>query len=313
MSFASSLLLVVAAPAANGPDVAAYRTLVEQDLRLTAVGYRLAAANVAFCGRKERNPGWVIHDVAQYQDMRTAFSAFAFTAPVSVAAVVNGGPADHAGVAAGDGLEAIGEESLDWGDNAKGQPTYERVMIVKNLLRQQLTGAETLSLDLNRNQKVIRKVVKPAPVCASDFQVDTKNGVDAGANGEVVRVTYGMMGYVADDDELAAVVAHEFAHNILGHRARLATVKRGKIKAILATEIEADRLSVWLMANAGYDPAAALRFTERYGRKYGLGVFSDGTHLRWKNRVKVMNAEIDLMARTGKQGGMLPPPLLTSK
>ncbi len=311
MSLFASLLLAVAAP--GGPDVTAYRALIEQDLRLATIGYRLASSNAPFCARKERTPGWVIHDVAQYHDMRTAFAAFAFAAPVSVAAVVKGGAADVAGIAAGDGLEAVGEESLDWGDEAEGKPTYERVMIVKNLVRQQLQRSDTLSLHVTDSRKSVRKLVKPALVCASDFQVDTKNGVDAGANGDVVRVTVGLMAYAADDNELAAVVAHEFAHNILGHRARLDATKRGKGKAVLATEIEADRLSVWLMANAGYDVQAALRFTERYGRKYGLGIFSDGTHLRWKNRVKVMQAEIDLMARTLRQNGKLLPPLLASK
>jgi beta-barrel assembly-enhancing protease len=313
VSFIASLLLAVADPAAGGPEVAGYRALIEQDLRLATIGYRLASANAAFCPRKGRDPGWVIHDVAQYQDMRAAFAAFAFAAPVSVAAVVKGGPADIAGVAAGDGLEAIGSKPLDWGDEAEGQPTYERVMIVKNLVRRQLDRSDSLPLNVIESRKSVRKLIKPALVCASDFHVDTKNGVDAGASGEVVRVTAGMMQFVADDTELAAVVAHEFAHNILGHRARLDAVKRGKTKAVLATEIEADRLSVWLMGNAGYDPAAALRFAERYGRKYGLGIFSDGTHLRWKNRVKLMQAEIDLMARTQKQDGKLLPPLLASK
>ena len=147
------------------------------------------------------------------------------------------------------------------------------------------------------------------PACASDFWVDTKAKLDAGADGERVRVTSGLLLFADTDNELAAAVAHELSHNLLGHRERLNAVKR-RTSEILATEIEADRLSVWLMANAGYEPAAALRFAERYGRKTGLGIFSEGTHLRWKNRVKVMQAEIDLMQKTLKQDGLLPPPLL---
>jgi beta-barrel assembly-enhancing protease len=114
--------------------------------------------------------------------------------------------------------------------------------------------------------------------------------------------------FAGDDQELAAAVAHELAHNLLDHRQQLKTKRR--TKSTLVTEIEADRLSVWLMANAGYDPNAALRFAERYGRKTGLGIFSDGTHFRWQKRVKVMQAEIDLMQKAEKQERLLPPPLL---
>ena len=77
--------------------------------------------------------------------------------------------------------------------------------------------------------------------------------------------------------------------------------------------IEADRLSVWLMANARYDPKAALTFWQRYGRQYGQGIFTEGTHLRWQKRVAIMQAEIDLMAKTERKDGLLPPPLLVVK
>ena len=303
-----SAVSVDAAP--DAAEISAYRALIAQDLRLATTGYRLAFANRAFCAKKERNPGWVIHDVAQYSDMELAFAAFAFEEPVAVAAVVPSGPAALAGVNPGDGLAAIGEESLDLPDEAKEQPTYKRVMVVKALASRSLAASGQLPLTLLRNQQSIAITLEPPLVCASDFQVDTNNKLDAGANGSIVRVTSAMMGYVADDGELAAVVAHELAHNLLSHRQRLSGVKRRKMQAVLATEIEADRLSVWLMANAGYDPTASLRFWERYGKQHGLGIFTEGTHLRWKKRVAIMQAEIDVILRTEKTEGLLPPPLL---
>lgn len=294
-------------------DIAAYRALIAQDLRLATTGYRLAFSNRTFCKKQERNPGWVIHDVAQYSDTELAFAAFAFEEPVAIAAVVPSGPAALAGLASGDALTAIGDERLDFSDEAEGQPTYRRVMAVKALASESLAASGNLTLILLRNGQRFSKMLEPPLVCASDFQVDTNSKLDAGANGSIVRVTSAMMGYVATDDELAAVVAHEMAHNLLAHRQKLSSVKRGKIKAVLATEIEADRLSVWLMTNAGYDPTASLRFWERYGKQYGLGIFTEGTHLRWKRRVAIMQGEIDLMAKTDKVDGNLLPPLLVGK
>jgi beta-barrel assembly-enhancing protease len=301
-------MLATASATASAPDISAYRTLVEQDARLATIGYRLASANTPFCGRKVRNPGMVLHDFAQYPDRKTAVAAFAFPEPIAVAAVVSKGPADSVGIQAGDGIVAIGENSINMTDDAVQGPSYQRIADAKDRLAKSLVLSDDVKLRLVRGTTPKIVTLTPPLVCASDFWVDTRNKLDAGADGDQVRVTTGLMLFAPNDDELAAAVAHELSHNILGHRERLKT-KRGT-KAVLATEIEADRLSVWLMANAGYDPNAALRFAERYGRKTGLGIFSDGTHLRWKNRVRVMQAEIDLMQKTEKQNGLSPPPLL---
>jgi beta-barrel assembly-enhancing protease len=309
----ASLWLAIAAPVASAPDIAAYHALVEQDLRLANIGYRLATANAPFCQQKARSPGWVLHDEQQYPDRNVAAAAFQFRQPISIAAMVAGGPADKAGMRSGDGLISINGDVWVWHDSSQSRASGRRLDAVQDDVDRQLAddGAVVITADTRAGIRVFK--LDPPAVCASRFWVDVRDRLDAGADGTKVRVTLGLMVFAPDDNELAAAVAHEFAHNILGHRAGLAGVKRGRTRAILATEIEADRLSVWLMANAGYDPAAALRFAERYGRKEGHGILSDGTHLRWKNRVKTMQAEIDLMARTQRREGRLPPPLLPVK
>jgi len=305
------LLFGAAAPATAAADqVTAYRALVQQDLRLANIGYRLALANAPYCERRERNPGWVIHDEQQYPDREVARAAFVFRAPVAVSALVPGGPADAMGVKAGDGVVGLNDGVFSIHTEVQHKPSAERMETIEKALRAAMAanGRIRLTLETAEGQKQI--TLEPPAICASRFWVDARSKLDAGADGDGVRVTDGLMAFTASDDaELAAVVAHELSHNLLGHRERLNAAKR-RTSEILATEIEADRLSVWLMANAGYNPNAALRFAERYGRKTGLGIFSDGTHLRWKNRVKVMRGEIDLMQNAQKQNGLLPPPLL---
>jgi beta-barrel assembly-enhancing protease len=294
----------------NASEIATYRALVAQDLRLASVGYQLAAANAPYCKARSHNPGLVLHDVAQYPDRATAIAAFSFPEPVSVAAVVKDGPADRAGVKTGDGLAAIGGKDLDIKIKEKKQPTYARLAKVKDILENALRSLGGAVLTLNRGSGKVTAEVVPSSICASEFWVDSKTALDAGADGSGVRVTAAMMDYIADDSELAAVVAHELAHNLLGHRARLSRLGEGKSRATLKTEIEADRLSVWLMRNAGYDPHAAIRFWQRYGPKTSMGIFSDATHLRWANRIELLEAEIEKMAQSGKRDGPLPPPLL---
>ena len=314
-------LEVAAHAAPNPPDAAAYRALVEQDLRLASVGYRLASANAPYCDRKERNPGWVIHDVAQYPDQAVARAAFGFQTPIEIAAIVKDGPADRADAKAGDGFVSVNNATLDWPAMPVGKTGYERIAKFKQTLAEKLAANPSLAVKFSRKGADVNLMLAAPLICVSEFQIDTADGLDAGADGQIVRITYSMMRYATDDAELAAVVAHELSHNLLRHREKLNAkrVDRGlgrlfgkSRKAILATEIEADRLSVWLMRNAGYDPKAALTFWGRYGRQYGQGIFTEGTHLRWQKRVALMQAEIDLMTNTGKQNRLLPPPLLVN-
>ena len=176
------------------------------------------------------------------------------------------------------------------------------------------------------------KDVKPLPTCATSYQIRIEDGLDAGADGRMVSVNLPLVQYAldngeadqdsalpADDGQLAAVVAHELAHNILRHRERLdaAGVDRGigrlfgkSAGRIKATEEEADRLSVWLMLNAGYDPEDAVRFWTRFGKEHGLGIFSDSTHYRWKNRVRQLREEMAAAMAADRRNGVLVPPIL---
>ena len=314
MKWAAGILLMAAwitpSYAAAPADVAAYHALAQQDLRLATIGYRLAKANAPFCDRKTISPGWVLHDEAQYPDKGLAKTAFAFRSPVAIASVVPGGEAARLGLQPGDGIAAIDGIDVTGPIAVKKGRATARVEKIQTLLMDAFakSGSAVVSMKMAAGPKDVK--LQPPAVCASVFWVDTKTKLDAGADGVSVRVTEGMMAFAAADDaELAAVVAHEMAHNLLRHRDRLVATGGAK-KEILATELEADRLSVWLMQNAGYDPAAAVRFIERFGRKTSLGIFSDATHSRWGNRQMLMQAEIASMKQVDAQNGLRSPPLL---
>jgi hypothetical protein len=101
-------------------------------------------------------------------------------------------------------------------------------------------------------------------------------------------------GFDWPEDEFAAAVAHELAHNLLRHRAWLDL--RGRSRAnIRLTEDEADRLVPWLMVNAGYDPGAAVRFLRRWGPGHDGGLFRKRTHSGWDERAAAIAAESPLI------------------
>ena len=304
------ILALTAAPAIAAPKaetVAAYRAIAAQDARLATVGYRLANANAVYCSHKLGfNPGWALHDIAQYPDAEAAKAAFGFAQPVEVAFVVAGGDAETQGVEAGDGLIRIGNR--DVASFAQSKPLgAQRLDAVRVFLNDLWRPSNLAPLRVERGGQTRELLFQLNPVCASHFWVDASNKIEAGADGDQVRVTSALIDFVASDDELAAVAAHELAHNLLGHPPGSAETR--KSKSITATELEADRLSMWLMTNAGYDPQAAVRFWQRCGPKSCVGLFR---YPGWKKRVAGIKAEIELIAKTPEQNGRRDPPLLAA-
>ncbi|MEQ1538507.1 MAG: M48 family metalloprotease [Sphingorhabdus sp.] len=304
------LFALLATPAFAAPKaetVAAYRAIAAQDARLATVGYRLATTNAPFCGhRLGFNPGWVLHDIAQYPDADAARAAFAFAQPVEVAFVVKGGEAEKQGVQANDGVMRIGNRDLASFAQKQSLST-ERIDAVRTFL-DDLWGPNHLApLRVQRGTETRELLFQLAPVCASHFWVDANGKIDAGADGERVRVTSALIDFVKNDDELAAVAAHELAHNLLGHPADMAKARKGK--SVAAMELDADRLSVWLLSNAGYDPQAPLAFWQRCGPKSCAGLFRNPG---WKKRVAAIKAEIDLMVKTPAKNDRRDPPLLSA-
>lgn len=310
MRYWAIIFAMIASSAIGSPNaetVAAYRAIAAQDARLATVGHRLADANAPFCSHNMGyNPGWVLHDIAQYPDAEAAKAAFGFDQPVEVAFVVAGGDAEMQGVKAGDGLVRIGNRDIaSFAQSAK--LGAERLDAVRMFLND-LWGPNYLApLRVKRGTETRELLFELGPVCASHFWVDASNKIEAGADGNQVRVTSALIDFVASDDELAVVAAHELAHNLLGHPKGSATTR--KAKSITATELEADRLSMWLLTNAGYNTQAAVQFWQRCGPKSCVGLFR---YPSWKKRVASIKSEIELIAKTPTQNGRRDPPLLSA-
>lgn len=305
MRFALLMIMILfAAPAAAetlDEKVAGLELIRAGDLRVAAVGEKLAIANAPVCQRTEYRTGLLLHDIRQYSaDLREAArKTFVFSRDIAVEGVVPGSPAERAGISANAGLVEIDNDPVD-GIDATGKDVFARMGVVLDRLEASLAdGSVTVGTEQGGALRTAN--ITGVPGCASRFQLVLDGQVNAGADGQYVQIDGRMVDFVESDTELAAVLAHELAHNMLEHRKRLnaAGVDRGMLGGlgksgalIRATEIEADRLSLYLMANAGYDPALAIGFWDRLGAKTGYGIFSDGTHLRRQPRVAMLKQEL---------------------
>lgn len=323
--FASPLYAQEVPAAGFDPDtILALKGLQLLDHRMNAIGYRLVDASTPYCTDRTAQAGLLLHAIDQYPDQAIARYALGFDGPVAVNAVAPDSPGAAAGLLPGDDILTINgvkvqDIPLDDPAVASQASEYRRIAAVTNRLEQALAEG-SVTLDILRGGEQIQAMVESRLACPSRFQIEVSDDRGASADGTIVSVTSRMAEYFLSDDEFAAVVAHELAHNLLKHRDRLdaQSVNRGffgqlgkSAGRIKAAEIEADRLSVWLMANAGYDPQAAIRFWTRYGKEYGKGIFSASTHYRWKKRVTLFEEELAKMAERKPLDGKYAPPLLT--
>ena len=302
--------------AASVPD-AGLATLQAADARLANVAWRLQTANVALCRDVAPLPGFTVQALTQYpvsERPRVARALGLDTRP-AVAAVAPDGAAARAGILPGDALVSI--DGVAAPATQGRRKAYDQAGATEDAIEAALAD-RSAALTLERAGVVREVMLAGDRGCASRVQLVPEGDLNARADGRYVQITGKMYDFAQSDDELATIVAHELAHNILAHRAALdaAGVSRGLFKgmgrsgeAFRRTEYEADRLGIWLMARAGFDERAAPGFWRRLGERTGLGIFSAGTHPRWRDRIARVDAAVaQVQAQRVAGAPLLPPP-----
>ena len=296
-----SVALAVPAHAAANEDRSrselglAVEALQLDDTRLQTVGWRLATANAAFCTSARPAVGLLLQDVMNYNNPGSIRTTLGIAGDLAVQAVAQDSPAARAGLRPNDAVLAIGPWSMaDLPSVSAGD--YTRLKTVHDRIHATLRDEGKVRLRVKRGNDEAREVeLVGVPACPGRFELRTQGGK---AQADGTRVLIGRRfgatkrpSDVLEESEFAAVVAHEFAHNLLGHSDWLDREGRGWGN-VRRTEREADRLSVWLLANAGYDPAGAVRLMSGWGRRNDLGILRLPTHEGWDDRAASMESEI---------------------
>lgn len=259
---------------------------------LFRTGYRLATANAPFCDRTTRVTGFLLHDASAYANPEFVRKELGLTGDIGVQSIAPGSPAQAAGIRQNDALTHLaGKEFVKHG--LPKDPKWKRLSDARAELETALQSGP-VDLTLSDRNGVSRTVsIHSVVACASQFEL-VQTSRTAAADGSRVLIGQDFPGFTYSDDEFAAAIAHELAHNILAHRATLAAIGRRQSN-IRLSERDADRLMPYLLQNAGYDPNAAVRFMSKWGPRHGGGILRKRTHDGWDERVDAIQAELDII------------------
>ena len=263
-------------PVEPSPPEVRLAALAAVDARVAGVGHRLSIANAELCPRTAMLAGWALHAASQYgTDLRSlAETRFGLSGNLpGVLAVVEGGPAARAGLLSGDLILAVDGRALDVGQGG-AVAFYEGFAANVVVLDEALSDGAAL-LTVRRGEMTLDLALRPERGCAYRYQVDSSPDLYARASSDTVFISMGMADYAASDDDLAVLLGHELAHAVLEHSEQSGGLNNLPWR-VDDREREADRVGLYLMARAGYDPAKASDFWLRFAVDYW-----DARYLTW--------------------------------
>lgn len=279
--------------------------LQRDDQRVADIAWRIASRNADSCPKLWASLGISLQYVSQYEPAYRAAAQAAFelddTYP-SILAVAEGSPSSAAGLKPNDTVRAVNGAELaekSWGQ--KSAASYDAVAAAMAAL-EALPEHRAAILSIEREGQRLEISVTPQNVCRSRVELAPGNAVNANANGLVAQISGRLVNWVENDDELALVIAHEMAHNLLDHPKKLneksallglATSLGLAGRAQRQMELDADRMGVIMAASAGYNYKIASDFWARLNANSPLASFLATTHPTTPTRRKNAQRVVD--------------------
>jgi hypothetical protein len=279
---------------------------MQQRAQVERVGFRLRRSAAQACakdGNVRPDLGVIVWSLANFsndEDRARLQKSFGLTNGVTVALAVDGAPAARAGLRAGLIVTHVNEEPL-----GEGKGATERFIQLSNAASQK--GAVQLRLSTGQTLLAL-----PQAVCEFPTLLVRSPEINAAADGRVLAITTGLFELTRSDDELALILGHELAHNILGHLKKIAPPKEKPgglldafVRATIGTAVaktvtppyssenekEADYVGLYLMARAGYNITAAEGFWRRLNETTRAKAVT-ATHPSGEDRLRALQGAI---------------------
>lgn len=227
----------------------------------------------------------------------------------------------------------------------------QRMLVAQEKIKKQAEAKEKRLKQQERLNRVATNILqgglalcpnlnKSTNFCIYEFDLLEGGAVNAYADGKKLYITPAMIDFAKTDEELAIVLAHEYAHNLMEHISSqqgnallgglfgavldgLATsqgvntgsefTKAGAQMAALAYsadfEQEADYVGLYVMEHAGYDISNAPNFWRRMSIENPSSVFTTTTHPTNPHRFIALEKTVKEIADKKASGiALLPNP-----
>ncbi len=297
-------------------------SLVEDQLRLHKIGLRIVSAAAALCADKVRaSYGFLFANEDAWGTglSEAARALYGLDAGLTILNVAPGSGAAGAGLQKGDRILAIDGQDLP--------RTLRSVAKFKQRLNEADGRPIALKIDGKRTRTV---VVRSNPVCDYSIEFADDESINAFADGKRVVVTRAMMRFARDEVELALVLGHELAHNVMNHvNLKLANAIPGLLLDLVFAglgvntsgtfakvsgsaysqdfEAEADYVGLYYLARAGYPIEDAPKFWRRMAALNPKAVSHATSHPTTATRfVGLRNAVKEITSKLGNGQPLVP-------
>lgn len=302
--------------------------------RVQRVGARIKLANAELCEDfREAHYGfemWSLPLLGKLRDIdREVYEeAYGLGEEPQVMTVYPDTVAERAGIQVGDKVLEIDGEPVPTSNRR-----YQR--LVDSLLAN--TELEPVDFKLQRGDRIIDLDLRPQPACRSGVFLDSSMEINASADGEDIVIAKGLLYFTENDEELAFIIGHELAHNVMRHidTTRSNMIIAGALGAVLdaaagasgiytggaisssamqlgylakSTELEAeaDYIGLYMLHTAGYDIGNSADFWRRMGAEGGQ-LYTSRTHPTTPQRFIVMQKTIDEIQGKAARGEPVVP------
>jgi predicted Zn-dependent protease len=234
------------------------------------------------------------------------------------------------------------EEAVQRAYAARGQQMLNTPFTPQELSAMEQRLAMHASRIVNAGQLLCDKMGRDPATCTYTIRLSTddQENLNAYADGEEIFITPPMMRFVDTDDKLGTVLAHEYAHNIMGHvsakkRNAMAGMAVGALADMLAAtqgydtrgtfsemgvnhglrafspdfEREADYVGLYVMALAQYDIAEAPKLWREMTAADPEGAFLTGSHPSNPERYLLLDHTKNEIVHKVRSGHLLVPNL----